>query len=159
MNTIWRIISIVSFGILVHQIFFEKSDEEMVEFQVAEFDKNRPVFYIVEEMPCFPGCENKGFSNAERQSCANGKMLEFVFSNLKYPTSDNYNQVKGVAPVQFTVEKDGSLTHIKMLKSLSPGLGNEIVKVIKMMPRWVPGKQFGKEVAVRFTLPIKIKLE
>ena len=159
MKTIWNIISIVSFGILIHQLFFETGDPKATEFTPTEIDENRPIFYIVEEMPRFPGCENSGLSKSERQSCASKKLLEFVFSNLKYPASDKTSTIEGTATVQFTVEKDGSLTNIKILRSLSPGLEKEIVKVIKMMPRWIPGKQFGKEVAIRFTLPVRIKLE
>ena len=157
MKTIWNIISIVSFGILVHQVFFQKSNRTVTELQTVEFNETTPVCYIAEEMPRFPGCEYSGLSKVERQSCASRKILDFVFSNLKYPSS--YSHVEGTAAVQFTVEKDGSLTNIKILKGLYPGFGNEIVRVINKMPKWIPGKQFGKKVRVRFTLPIKIRLE
>ena len=82
---------------------------------------------------------------------------QYVFKNLKYPAINDH--IEGTAVVQFIVEKDGSLTDIKIRKGLSSGLGSEIVSVVKSMSRWIPGKQFGKSVRIRFTLPIKIRLE
>ena len=145
-----------SFAMLVYQVFFQESEAIATDLQTIEIGEFSPICYIAEEMPRFPGCEKLGLSKAERQSCANEKLLKFVFSNLKYPSIESHNYIEGTAAVQFTVEKDGSLTDIKILKKLSSGLGNEIVKVIKIMPKWIPGRQFGHEVRVRFTLPIKI---
>jgi TonB family protein len=157
MKTIWNLISIVSFGFFVFQIFFQGDKTTVVEIPPIERPEKRSLLYVTEEMPRFPGCENSRFSKNERQSCANKKLLEFVYLNLKYNSKINHN--KGTAVVQFTVETDGRLTHIKILKGMSPGLGKDLVDVIKKMPKWVPGKQFGKEIAIRFTLPVKIRLE
>jgi protein TonB len=157
MNTIWKIISIASFGLLIYQVFFQEDNIKDLGFQPIEYEYSGPVCYIAEEMPRFPGCENSNFSKKERQSCANKKMLEFVYSNIKYP--GGYGCIEGRSVVQFTVRKDGSLVDIKIVKSLSSQFDDEIVKMLKKMPRWIPGKQNGKTVNVRYTLPIKIRLE
>jgi TonB family protein len=157
MKTIWNLISIISFGFFVFQVFFQGDKTTVVEIPPIENEETEIVCFISEEMPRFPGCENSSFSKYERQSCANEKLLEFVYSNLKYPSG--CGSIEGTSVVQFTVQKDGSLADIKIRKSLSIRFDNEIVKMLKKMPKWIPGKQFGKEVAIRFTLPVKIRLE
>ena len=157
MKTIWKIISMLSFGILVYQVFFQKTEEVKQFFQPIEYVETDKICYISEVMPRFPGCESSNLLKRELQSCANNKMLQYVFKNLKYPSTDE--SIGGTVTVQFIIEKDGRLTHIEILKGLSPGLGSEITRLIKSMPRWIPAKQFGKTVRFRFTLPIKIQLE
>ena len=157
MNTIWKIISITSFGLLVNQLFFQDSDALKPNLQKINPREIGLVCYIAEEMPRFPGCEYSNLPKRELQSCANQKMLQYVFKNLKYPSTDE--GIEGTVVVQFTIEKNGDLTNIKILKGLSPGLGTEITKVIESMPRWIPARQLGNSVRFRFTLPIKIQLE
>lgn len=157
MNAIWKIISMVSFGLLVYQVFFQENENPATDFQPGKFKPTEMVCTNAEEMPRFPGCEYSSFSKEERHHCANKKLLEFVYSNLKYPHSDG--SIEGTAVVQFIVEKDGSLTEIRILKSLTPGFDEEIVRVLKKMPNWIPGMQSGKEIRVRFKLPVKIRLE
>ena len=157
MNTIWKIISMLSFGLLVYQVCFQRSIDSKQNILKVETENIEPLICMTEEMPRFPGCEYSGLSKNERQKCSNKKLLEFVYSNIKYPSG--YGCIEGMSLAQFMILKDGSLVDIKIRKSLSPQFDNEIVKMLKTMPRWAPGKQFGKEVDIRFTLPIKIRLE
>ena len=157
MNTVWKIFSILSFGLLLYQIFFD-NDQFIIDYPEPVInEKPELVCFISEEMPRFPGCEQFYRSKSERQSCANQELMEFVYSNLEY--NPNSAHVEGTAVVQFVVKKNGSLSDVKIVKSLSSQLDRAILKMIKKMPKWIPGKQSGQAVAVRFTLPVKIRLE
>ena len=157
MKTIWKIFSILSFALLVYQYFFEVGFSKNDIPEPIEIEEQELVCYISEEMPRFPGCEQFYRSKSERQSCANQELFEFVYTNLELNSINNHLQ--GTAVVQFIVRKNGSISDVKIVKSLSSRLDRAIMKMVKKMPRWIPGKQSGKTVAVRFTLPIKIRLE
>ena len=116
------------------------------------------IFKVVEEMPAFPGCEHIA-DKAERKTCVDQKLLEFIYSNIKYPVVARDNGVQGLVVVNFVVEKDGSITDIQVVRDIGAGCGDEAVRIVKMMPKWNPGKQRGRPVRVRFTLPIRFKLE
>ncbi|MBR5633640.1 MAG: TonB family protein [Prevotella sp.] len=102
------------------------------------------VMQIPEEMPSFPG----------------GVMalMEFLQKNVKYPVEAQKKGVEGRVLVSFVVEKDGSLTEIKTVKSVDPLLDEEAVRVVSAMPKWEPGKQKGKPVRVKYNVPISFKL-
>ena len=102
------------------------------------------VFQAVEEMPEFPGGMKA--------------MMQFIFSNVKYPAISQENGTQGRVITQFTVGKDGSITDAKVLRSVDPYLDKEALRVISAMPKWKPGKQGGKVVATRFTMPIDFRL-
>ena len=113
-------------------------------------------------MPQFPGCSDIS-DKVERKACADKKLLEFVYKNVKYPAIARENGIQGRVVVQFVVEKDGSVTDARVLRDIGAGCGDESLRVVNMMnsmPRkWVPGKQRGKAVRVQFTLPISYKLQ
>ena len=115
------------------------------------------IFSIVEEMPRFPGCEEK--LAAERNACAGKKMLTFLYKNLKYPTSVKDLHISGMSVVRFLVDKEGNIKEIEMLRSLHPDLDQEIIRVIKLMPKWIPGKRMGKPVDVWYNLPVRLELD
>lgn len=102
------------------------------------------VFQVVEEMPEFPGGMQA--------------MMQFIASNVKYPSIAQKNGVQGRVITQFTVGKDGSITDAKVLRSVDPYLDKEALRVISAMPKWKPGKQDGKAVATRFTVPVVFRL-
>jgi len=118
-----------------------------------------PIFKVVEEMPRFPGCEDMDGTAKEKEECAKQKMLEFIYSNLKYPANARDQEVEGMVVIRFVVEKDGSITESKILRDIGAGCGTESQRVVDTMPTWIPGKQKGKAVRVRYTLPVKFKLE
>jgi protein TonB len=85
-------------------------------------------------------------------------MAQFIQKNLKYPEIALENQIEGTVVVEFVVEKDGSISNIKVLKDIGGGCGNEAMRIIKMMPKWTPGKQRDMAVRVKMRAPIKFKI-
>ena len=120
------------------------------------------VFKVVEEMPRFPGCEDVEGDDNAKKSCADKAMLQFIYSNIKYPVLARQSQVQGTIVIQFVVEKNGMISNIKCTRDIGAECGQEGVRVVKMMnvmpERWIPGKQKGKPVRVQFNLPIKFRL-
>ncbi len=119
------------------------------------------IFRIVEEMPRFPGCEHLS-SKAERQQCSQNKLLSFIAKNIKYPPLAQESGIEGTVVISFVVEKDGSVTDIQVVRELGGGCTEEALRVVKLMQeqyKWIPGKQRGRPVRVRFTLPIRFHLE
>ncbi|WP_321332928.1 energy transducer TonB [uncultured Bacteroides sp.] len=108
----------------------------------AEEDK---VFDMVEQMPTFPGGQ--------------AELLSFIGKNLKYPTIAQENGTQGRVICQFIVGKDGTVRDVQVVKSLDPYCDKEAVRVIRSMPRWIPGKQNGKTVTVKYTVPIVFRLQ
>lgn len=102
------------------------------------------VFVVVEEQPTFPG--------------GNEGMMEFLGENVKYPVEAQSNGIQGRVILNFVVMKDGSLTDINVVRGVDPLLDAEAVRVIGEMPKWIPGKQRGQEVNVRYTLPVVFRL-
>lgn len=119
------------------------------------------IYRLVDVMPRFPGCENEpGLSDEDRKACADKKMLEFIYRNLKYPAPDREQKIEGTSVISFVVEKDGSHSDHRILHKISSTIDEEALRVVKAMPNtWTPGRKDGKLVAVQFTLPIKFKLQ
>ena len=107
-------------------------------------DKNG-VYQICEEMPEFPGGEQA--------------MFDFVANNVVYPQEARDKEIEGRVFVRFIVEKDGSVSDVKVAKGIGGGCDEEAVRVVKAMPKWKPGKQDGKPVRVNFTMPFFFKLQ
>ncbi len=123
--------------------------------------KQEEIFQVVEEMPRFPGCENVE-DHQGRKDCAQRKLLEYVQKELKYPEIAKENGVEGMVVASFIVMEDGTLSDIKVLRDIGAECGKEVKRVIEKMNieklNWIPGKQRGKAVRVRFNLPVKFKL-
>ena len=103
------------------------------------------VFDVVEEMPSFPGGQ--------------GALMSFLSSNIKYPVVAQENGVQGRVIVGFVVERDGSITDVKVMRSVDPSLDREAQRVVKSMPKWKPGKQNGSAVRVKYTVPVVFRLQ
>ena len=103
------------------------------------------IFQVVEEMPEFPG--------------GMAECLKFLAKNIKYPTIAQENGVQGRVIVQFVVNSDGTIVDPVVMRSVDPYLDKEALRVIKMMPKWKPGKQRGKAVRVKYTVPVTFKLQ
>ena len=80
-------------------------------------------------------------------------------SNIKYPAQARETGTQGIVYVTFVVEKDGSITDIKVLRDIGSGCGEEAIRVVKMMPKWKPAKQRGKAVRQQFNLPVRFVLQ
>jgi protein TonB len=117
---------------------------------------------VVDEMPRFPGCEFSDFTDQAKRKCADGELLKYVYRNLKYPAEARKNNVQGTAVITFIVEKDGSISNVKIARDPGAGTGEAALKVVLAMndlpEKWTPGKQEGKPVSVLYTMPIKFNL-
>ena len=87
------------------------------------------------------------------------KQIEFMMQNLKYPKEAEKDGASGSVRVHFIVEKDGTLTDVKVPDSVHKALDAEAIRLVKAMPKWTPGRQRGKAVRVRFTLPVTFRLQ
>lgn len=103
------------------------------------------IYNNVEKMPTFPGGEFK--------------MYEFLAMNIRYPQRARQDGYSGTVYVRFIVEPDGTITNIEVAKGVGGGCSEEAVRVVKMMPNWIPGEAFGKKVRVTYTLPINFRLQ
>ncbi len=101
-------------------------------------------FDVVEEMPVYPG--------------GMPAMMDFFYKNMKYPKEAFDAKQEGRVIAQFVVEKDGSITDAHIVKSVSPVLDAEALRIVNAMPNWTPGRQNGKPVRVKYTVPISFKL-
>ena len=127
-------------------------EDEVVEAKSIKLPKEEKkeneeqvIFQVVEEMPNFPGGMNE--------------CMKFLARNIKYPVLAQEAKIEGRVIVQFVVDRDGSVNDIKVVRSISPQLDAEAVRVIGLMPKWNPGKQRGKAVAVKYTMPIQFRLD
>ena len=112
---------------------------------VSQKDQKEDPFNVVEDMPEFPdGIE---------------AMIQFISNNIQYPADAQKQKVDGRVLVNFVVEKDGSITEVKVIKPTFPSLDAEAVRVVKAMPKWKPGYQKGQAVRVQFTMPINFSLK
>lgn len=87
------------------------------------------------------------------------KMMEFIKINLKYPEFEKNNAIEGTVYVSFVVDHYGKISDIKIVRSISKGLDDEVIRLLKLMPDWMPGRKDGKTAKVRMTLPITFKLD
>lgn len=86
------------------------------------------------------------------------KLFKWLSANIKYPKEAQANKEQGRVIVRFVIDKDGKVTDAKVVRSISPSLNKEALRLIEAMPRWKPGEKDGQPVAVRFTLPITFRL-
>ena len=122
----------------------ETEVEEYIPIEEEEEEEEAQIFTVVEAMPGFPGGE--------------AARIKYLNENIKYPQMARESGIQGRVFVTFVVEKDGSVTDVRVLRGIGGGCDEEAVRVIKNMPRWNPGKQRGKPVRVQFNMPILFKL-
>ena len=108
-------------------------------------EMNEQVFTVVEKMPSFPG--------------GDAELLKYIATNIKYPKESQDNGEQGRVICSFIVGRDGSVNNPEVLRGVTPLLNEEAVRVINTMPRWNPGMQCGKAVAVKYTVPITFRLK
>ena len=127
----------------------ETAEVKHVEEKIAEpepvKEEETKVFDVVEQMPSFPGGPSA--------------LMQYLSSNIKYPVVAEENGVQGRVVCTFVVEKDGSITDVRVVKSVDPSLDKEATRVVKGMPKWIPGKQNGSAVRVKYTVPVTFRLQ
>ena len=104
------------------------------------------VFTVVEAMPEYPGG-------------GMGEFMKFIAQHIQYPADALQAKLQGRVIARFVVREDGSVSDIEILRSISPSLDAEAIRVLKLMPKWKPGTQRGKAVAVKYTVPVTFRLE
>ncbi len=113
--------------------------------EVEEEVEEQQIFQVVEEMPEFPG--------------GMAECMKWLGKNIKYPTISQENGVQGRVIIQFVVNRDGSIVDATVARGVDPYLDKEALRVVGLMPKWKPGKQRGKEVRVKYTLPVMFRLQ
>lgn len=141
--------------IAIPYCFFGQSNSS--EIEVSEIKKNLIqekdtnsikddiIFLVVEKMPQYPGGQTA--------------KVDFIMSNFNYPIDAYLNQIEGRVYVTFVVEKTGKLSDIRVLRGIGYGCNEEALRLIKLMPDWIPGKQRSEEVRVQFNFPITFKID
>lgn len=124
-------------------------DTEMEEFipivVEEEVVEEAPIFTVVESMPEFRGGMQE--------------LYTYLGNNIKYPVMAKESGIQGKVYVTFVVEKDGSITDVKLLRGIGGGCDEEAIRVVQSMPKWKPGKQRGKPVRVQYNLPVRFTLQ
>ncbi|MCQ2336685.1 MAG: energy transducer TonB [Paludibacteraceae bacterium] len=116
---------------------------EVVAVQEEE-EEEQKIHVVVEKMPEFPGGQDA--------------MNRYLSRNIKYPLIAQENNIQGRVICQFVVNQDGKIVDVQVVRGVESSLDAEAIRVIKSMPAWTPGKQGGKNVRVKYTLPIRFKL-
>lgn len=119
------------------------SSRRSVSIEVRKKNDNSP-YSKVEQVPDFPG--------------GTLKMMQFLDKNVYYPKSAQIEKVQGMVILAFIISEEGDIDHIQVRNGIHPDCDAEAIRVVKLMPRWIPGKQDGKAVPVHFTLPIRFAL-
>jgi protein TonB len=122
-----------------------KAKEVIATEPVKPKEEENKVFDVVEQMPSYPG--------------GMGALMQYLSSNIKYPVIAEENGIQGRVICTFVVERDGSITDVKIAKSVDPSLDKEAMRVVSKMPKWIPGKQNGSAVRVKYTLPVTFRLQ
>ena len=134
-------------GTCQHDVVFIGQQGFRISFQQMKVEEpeEEEIFQVVEEQASFPG----GY----------GECLKWLQKNMNYPQIAQENGVQGQVVVRFVVNKDGSIVDPVIVRSVDPYLDKEALRVVKMMPKWNPGKQRGKAVRCMFTLPVRFRLQ
>lgn len=111
---------------------------------VAEVVEEKPYTYV-EQMPSFPGGETE--------------MLKYLGKNIRYPAAAQRAGIEGIVVLSFVVSRTGEISEIEVIKKLGGGTDEEAMRVVKTMPKWTPGKQNGRAVPVRYTLPVRYTIK
>jgi len=148
-------LNIVDDDVEIEQVEILSSEDDQSSAQVdtyippavveEEEESANQIFTVVEEMPQFPG--------------GDAEMLKFVSRNIRYPVIAQENGIQGRVVCTFTVNQDGSVVDAEVVRGIDPSLDKEALRVIGTMPKWKPGKQRGKAVRVRYTLPVVFRLQ
>jgi periplasmic protein TonB len=108
-----------------------------------EAKKDTTVYTVVESMPQYPGGDDA--------------MMKYLAINITYPQVAKDKGIQGTVWCTFVVEKDGSVNNVKILRGIGYGCDEEVIRVVKAMPKWKPGEKGGKPVRVQYSLPVKFK--
>ena len=139
-------------GVILEDLFFQLQSDSLKYDELVNWNPNEESVYNevneidkVDEKPTFPGGESA--------------MKSFLRSNIKYPIVAQEDGVQGCVFVQFIIEKDGSMSDVKVIRSVDPSLDREALRVVKAMPKWTPAKLKGIPVRTKCTTPVVFRLQ
>ena len=118
---------------------------EDIPIVVEEPEKEEEIFQVVENQPEFPG--------------GMAELMKYLQKNIKYPTVCQEQGIQGRVIVQFVVNSDGSIVDPQVVKPVNPYLDKEALRVVSSMPNWKPGRQRGKAVSCKYTVPVSFRLQ
>lgn len=133
----------ILFFVMVLMVNMVSVGQDVRKDKDARTEQDGAIFTIVEQMPEFPGGMEA--------------LYQFLAANIKYPGTKDVCVV-GKVIVSFVIEKDGTVSDAKVVRKLHPAFDEEALRVVKLMPKWEPGRQDGKPVRVQFNLPINFSL-
>lgn len=120
--------------------------------------KTDSIYNLVQEKPIFQGCED--LPNLEdRNTCSESQMMNFVLSQIVYPDTARKQGIEGMVVISFVVEKTGDISNAMIAKDIGGGCGEEALRVVGLLPKWIPAKKNGELVRFRFNLPVRYKFE
>ena len=148
-----EVLNVVEDDVETETIEINTEDDKDVEVVIAppveapvEEEEEEVIFVVVESMPEFPGGQQA--------------LFKYLADNVKYPVIAQENGIQGRVICQFVVNKDGSIVDVVAVRSSGePSLDKEAIRVIQSMPKWKPGKQRGKPVRVKYTVPVNFRLQ
>ncbi|MDR0750763.1 MAG: TonB family protein [Tannerellaceae bacterium] len=150
-----EVLNVVEDNVELEQQEIISSEDNQMEAQVQTYvapavveeeeESSQQIFTVVEEMPQFPG--------------GDGELLSFLGRSIKYPVIAQENGIQGRVTCSFVVNRDGSVVDAEILRGVDPSLDKEALRVINTMPKWIPGKQRGKPVRVKYTVPVTFRLQ
>lgn len=139
-----------------------QSEPAPIVVPIIEKEEEEGFITVAEQMPRFPGCEHLDADKKEKEACSKKALLQYVKQNLRYPKPANENRIEGLVVVQFIVAKSGAVEDVTIVRDIGGGCGKEAARVVKMMndlpEAWIPGRQRGRAVNVKYTLPVNFKL-
>lgn len=148
------LIDIVEDNTLEEEVEFQSTEDEQKDAVIINYGEGDgegevyaedEIFAVVEEMPSFPG--------------GDAALMSYISKSIKYPSIAQENGIQGRVICTFVINRDGKVTNAEVIRSVDPSLDKEALRVINNMPAWKPGKQRGKPVRVKYTLPIVFRLQ
>jgi len=137
----------------------QELEESEPEAFVEKTAYGESIYRIVDQMPRFPGCENSDKAPALKNACAKDKLVNFIANELRYPAEAAAEGLVGMVLVSFVVGENGDIMMPEIKRDIGGKCGEEALRVVSLMPKWVPGVHEGEAVKVRFNLPINFRLQ
>ncbi len=167
------IIAVIAAILVIGFVLFAVRNREIKETPVTKAevtaslslksDEEEGILHRSQVAPLFPGCEDLAAKVEAQKICAEEKLLQYLYSKIKYPQYALDHDIEGRCVITFVVEKDGKISHAKILKDIGGGCGEEALRVVNSMNEmpttWIPGKNDNQPVRVRFNLPVKFQLK
>ena len=161
----------IELDLLDHRVDDEKPDQSPVDYSLPPpvpppiMDRDDPddIMIAAEQMPRFPGCEEMAGTSEEKKACADQKLLEYIYRNVRFTAAARANGIEGMVVVSFVVDRNGTIRDAEILRDPGGGLGEQALKVVEKMNEmdesWTPGMQAGRKVNVRYNLPVRFTLQ